>query len=187
MGLIFGSATSLATWNIANRIYATTINSVSDFEYAFYDNEYKNEPKTLVEITKYIGRRKDVVIPEVIEEKKVTRISSRAFYASPIKSIVIPESVYFISSEVFGNCKNLKKVTISGLVLGFDSNVFKGCNNLSSIVFSKDIIFFSKPVFSGCSNELIVTCENNSIIFRYCIENNIKTKIPFKNRTYRNR
>ena len=62
------------------------VNPASDFEYTVSDNGY-------VGIEKYIGKNKDVVIPEKIDDKPVTAIGICAFAESDIESVVIPDTI----------------------------------------------------------------------------------------------
>ncbi len=58
-------------------------------------------------ISHYTSREKTVVIPEQIGKKKIVAIEPMAFFATPITSVVIPESIQFIGTGAFCRCAGL--------------------------------------------------------------------------------
>lgn len=76
-----------------------------------------------IEITAYKGNRKTVVIPSVIESKKVTYISKSAFVGNIIvNKIVIPEYIDTVDTSIFEGCDNLKEVIYQGSITTFKGN-----------------------------------------------------------------
>ena len=81
-----------------------------------------------IEITNYAGIGGDVVIPETINGKKVTRIGSKAFYEnSKIKNVTIPENVTFIDYKAFSNCYSLDSVNLPSTIEYISSDAFWCC------------------------------------------------------------
>ena len=80
-------------------------------------------------VTEYIGRAKDVVIPD-----GVTAIAARVFEDSAIRSVVIPDSVLEIGHRAFCNCTKLTRVVLpdNGIIL--DSQSFDFCTKLADMV-----------------------------------------------------
>ena len=67
-----------------------------DYEYSVLDNG-------TVEITKYTGSESKVAVPDEIDSKSVTKISSGAFSrCAKLESITIPDSVSKIGNKAFG-------------------------------------------------------------------------------------
>ena len=121
--------------------------------------EYNNKPITVIRRNAiYSVKMKKAIIPETIEE-----IDDNAFlYCSTIEYINLNASISWmdihafislpnlikldigpnvgkIGTAAFGNCSNLKDVTIySNQVLDLSANVFHGCNLLQEIKISKD-------------------------------------------------
>jgi hypothetical protein len=56
--------------------------------------------------------RGEFVIPAKIEGKPVTNIGKKAFKASELTSITIPDSVTSIGDEAFSHCESLTSITI---------------------------------------------------------------------------
>ncbi len=67
---------------------------VSDFEYQVRDEGG-------IEITKYIGTDDHVVIPQTIDNQEVVVIGKRSFDGTDIVSVVMPDTVIYISPRAF--------------------------------------------------------------------------------------
>ncbi|KQM09843.1 hypothetical protein AOA81_06270 [Methanomassiliicoccales archaeon RumEn M2] len=79
------------------------------------------------ELLKYIGKEKDVRIPDGI-----TRIGSGAFWNNlNLESVFIPESVTCICGDAFVYCENLKRANIPESVDQMGDDPFAGCKDIS--------------------------------------------------------
>lgn len=79
------------------------------------------------ELLKYVGKEKDVRIPDGI-----TRIGSGAFWNNlNLESVIIPESVTCICGDAFVYCENLKSVNIPESVDQMGDDPFAGCKDIS--------------------------------------------------------
>ena len=71
-----------------------------------------------VRITRYLGEETEVVVPETLNDQKVSVIDYGAFTSSKITSVQIPEGIN-VSSNAFGRCASLRDVylprTLSGI------------------------------------------------------------------------
>ena len=66
-----------------------------------------------IEITRYTGNDKEVVIPEKIDEKKVTAIGEGAFAdCDRIEEISLPYTLLKIKADAFVNCSMLKELSL---------------------------------------------------------------------------
>lgn len=63
-------------------------------------------------VSKYTGNEKKVEIPETIWGREVEGISYYAFYKCDIEDILLPETVKYIETFVFAECKNLKQIAL---------------------------------------------------------------------------
>ncbi len=81
--------------------------TTDDFTYTLID-EYSK-----VQILSYIGSDTDVVIPDRIDNKKVTSIADSAFRDKSITSVVFGQYVELIGNNAFYSCQSLNKLDFS--------------------------------------------------------------------------
>jgi len=120
--------------------------------------EYRSNTDGIT-ITKYIGKLKEVRIPERIDNIPVTRIGETAFKLNTeLTSIVIPDSVTVIGREAFSNCTNLKSVTIPENVSEIGENAFLACKNLTGGLTIPDTVYdIHNGTFAYCESLIDIT------------------------------
>ena len=115
----------------------------SDFGYEVYGDN--------VTITVFKGEYSDVIIPEEINGKKVTGITSEVFANNDIiKTVFIPGTIKSIGTDVFYNCKNLKSVTFDDGTESLYYNAFRDCLSLAEINIPKSLTYISSNAFNNC-------------------------------------
>ena len=135
---------------------AQNANPASDFEYDL------NEKGTGVLITKYKGDGKNVIIPSTIEDFPVVELKG-AFAETNVESVVIPDSVTYLTSDgylsCFFGCKSLKKITLPKGLEYIDSYSF-AYSGLESIRVPDSVVYMGKLVFWNCKQLKTVTIGN---------------------------
>lgn len=116
------------------------------------DVDFEIEGTTL---KKYIGNKKDVVIPYGI-----SKISDGAFSNTIINSIYFPNTVKEIGIA-FQDCEDLERVVLNEGVEILYSETFMGCKNLIEISLPKLIVWLEEGIFSDCHNVKCVDCNGN--------------------------
>lgn len=81
-------------------------NAESDFEWQYTDYG--------VEITRYIGKRCDVVIPETLDNKIVVSLGKAFIGNISLTSIVLPETIDKLDLDWFINCTSLERIEALG-------------------------------------------------------------------------
>ncbi len=122
----------------------------------------------------YTGEITDVVIPQEIDGYIVTSIgrSEVGFTSTPITSVVIPDTVLSISSDVFSEIRSLEKVVLSNNLTKINSNTFSSCTSLASISIPDSVIEISNYAFSDCSSLAnIYLPQNLTTIGNYAFSN----------------
>lgn len=103
--------------------------NAKDFEY--------EEISGGINITKYIGSSKKVVVPSVIENKKVISINDNVFSGNIVlKEITLPESLNSTDFKLFKNCDSLEKITFlnkSNTILSYTQDL----KSLNTVKFSE--------------------------------------------------
>ena len=122
----------------------TPINAYANETYSYGDWEYIVADGNIT-ITGYVGKEANIIVPEVIDGKKVTVIGEDLFWANDtVENVILPESVTTIECYAFSFCDNLKNITIPSNVTNMDCS-FDTCRSLLSInVASDNKIFSSK-------------------------------------------
>lgn len=139
-------------------------NLVSDFEYI------ENEDGGIT-ITKYIGERTEVVIPDEINGKKVTVIGSKSFMLgtednpieSPITYVDIPDSVTAIEELAFFYCKNLESVIFPENLESVGYSAFAWCSALKEIRILASVKY-GNTVFARSGIESLKIEEGTTVI-----------------------
>ncbi len=118
--------------------------TTDDFTYTLID-EYSK-----VQILSYIGSDADVVIPDRIDNKKVTSIADSAFREKSITSVVFGQYVESIGNYAFYSCQSLNKLDFSkSSVKTIGSYAFTVCKSLESIEFPDSLESIGYGAFSA--------------------------------------
>ena len=121
--------------------------TTDDFTYTLID-EYSK-----VQILSYIGSDTDVVIPDRIDNKKVTSIADSAFREKSITSVVFGQYVESIGNYAFYSCQSLNKLDFSkSSVKTIGDYAFTVCESLKSIEFPDSLESIGYGAFSAYTN-----------------------------------
>ena len=116
-----------------------------------------------IEITKYHGEGKDLVIPASIDNRTVSRIGERAFSEKMnITSAVIPDGVKTIGDWAFSSCGRIEELTIPDSVISIGNYAFAVCVSLKQINIPEGVTTIGEHAFAGCPIEEIVI--QNSVV-----------------------
>ena len=104
-----------------------------------------------IELTKYNGTDKDVVIPEMYDGYTVTSLDSDIFNGyDALESVVVPENVMVIYGSTFAGLENLKKVTLPENLHEIQLHAFRGCNRLEEINIPPNVNTIGSYAFAEC-------------------------------------
>ncbi len=121
-----------------------------DFLYRIEKDEYGVAEG--ITIAYYIGNKKDVVIPDMIENLPVIQIRDRAFDANSsgyygyrnyelinIESISIPDTVEVIGTEAFDSLNKLREMKLPANLRIIGNYAFKDCTSLETLEFGNKV------------------------------------------------
>lgn len=114
------------------------------------DFSYQKNGDGGITITRYKGEDEDVVIPQTIDDKKVTEIRG-AFYGSSVKTVVLSREIKTIGGQSFWKCENLKSVTLSPNLETIEYEAFLECTALKDIALPNSLKKIEYQAFSGCT------------------------------------
>lgn len=161
-------------------------------EYEFYEFPCQNT------IFKYLGHDNVIKIPDVLEDKNVTKLWQELFLNSKeIKEVILPkhlsiikqktfensslEKIIFnnklkgICAKAFYNCKNLKEVTLPSSLIYIERLAFGNCKSLTKVVIPDTVQKINKDAFKDSKN-VVIFGKKDSYAVCFAKENNI----PFK-------
>jgi len=82
------------------------------------------------------------------------------------ETFIIPDGIKTLKSYSFGECHDLKNVTISSSVTTIQTGVFQGCTQLTSITIPSSVTSMSVAPFLGCDNLASIFVDGNNTSFK---------------------
>lgn len=120
----------------------TDATPISSFEYEVRDDGVK--------ITKFVGSETEVIVPSVIEGKRVVYIASSVFKNNlGLTSITIKDGMREIGSEAFRGCSYLETVVLPDSLEVIGSNAFRDCQSISAISIPTGVYSIGDSAFRG--------------------------------------
>lgn len=135
---------------MAAAVTTTTERSTEIMENDLY--RYKYDPDTDgIEIVKYIGEEREVVIPDEIDSTPVKIIGDKAFYKNKdIRSITISDNVIRIGKSAFAYCDQPNILSLGANVETIGDEAFILCKAKETIVFPESLRVIGDSAFKNC-------------------------------------
>lgn len=128
-----------------------------------------------LEITGYKGNKREITIPEQIDECAVTRIGNecfalikqnifdgpRAAVMKKICAVMIPNSVMSIGNRAFSGCESLASINIPNSVISIGYGAFDNCKSLKNITISESVTSIESNTFNSCERLAGITIPNS--------------------------
>ena len=87
----------------------------------------------------------------------VTSIGMTAFAMTGIDTLVIPNSVVNIGSQLFEGCENLRHVQFSDKIRSLPISTFRNCTSLEVMLLPENIKTIEHEAFAGCTQLIAVS------------------------------
>ena len=113
---------------------------------------YNLDGEEFITLTKYMGRKTDVVVPTELDGLPVTEIGAGCFAETSVVSVTVPDSILVIESGAFSKCAALTSVTLPEEMLYLGSQVFAECTSLKEITLPSTVKRVDDSAFAGCAN-----------------------------------
>lgn len=128
--------------------FAQTVCAQTEAGYTYAVN---SDDDTTVQIISYSGAGGDLVIPDTLGGKTVTKIGEEAFsFNLSLTNVTIPVSVIEIDSLGFFKCTSLVSVTIPDGLNVIGDGAFFDCTNLLSVTIPDSVTTIGLDAFAGC-------------------------------------
>ncbi len=116
--------------------------SVNDYDY--------HRSGSGVEIIRYTGEAKDIVIPEKINDCKVIAIADKAFYdIDNLRDVDIPKTVKKVGKQAFANCDGMEIVRFFSGYTEFGEGAFEN-SSVQSVALPNKMQKISRAMFKNC-------------------------------------
>ncbi|MBQ1977033.1 MAG: leucine-rich repeat protein [Clostridia bacterium] len=126
---------------------------------------YNLDGEDFITLTKYMGRKTDVVVPTELDGLPVTEIGAGCFAETSVVSVTVPDSILVIESGAFSKCAALTSVTLPEEMLYLGSQVFAECTSLKEITLpASGVTMYSWGMFIGSGVESVVLPENLDVL-----------------------
>ena len=117
------------------------------------DYRYQILDDGTAEITGYTGSETNLVIPGELDGYVVTSIDSNVFKdCKSIKRIELPESLREIHEFAFQNCVSLEQVEFNNGLKCIGNGVFRNCQSLESVDIPDTVVEIEAWAFKNCKN-----------------------------------
>lgn len=105
-------------------------------------------------ITKYLGDKKDIIIPDTVQGKLVRGIGDSCFANNiSITSVYLPETVTSIGNFAFANCTHLSTVSFvsNTTKITIGTSAFQNCVSLTQITLPV-VTYLGDTAFNNCTS-----------------------------------
>ena len=128
---------------------------------------YRNLIDGTIIIWEYNGDKtvEELVIPGIMDGKKVTSLGPVCKDMTNLKSVTIPDTVTILLDSTFRGCTSLESFTVPDHVQEVGYRIFSGCSSLKSVVIPDSVIEIEGGVFHDCiSLESVVISDNVTVL-----------------------
>lgn len=102
-------------------------------------------------LTAYLGREREIIIPEELDGKPVTSLGKELFKDNDrIRSVYIPDSVETIGANAFNGCPALTEARLPQNLKKIENGLFRYCINLEQIVIPFKVSSIGSFAFADC-------------------------------------
>lgn len=120
------------------------VTSADDLTFELVDGE--------ITITGYVGTESELVIPNEIENRPVTKIGPYAFAGYDMTSIELPETLVEIGAFSFEDCNCMTEIEIPNEVEIIGEGAFSHCDVLEKVVLPTGLKRIDDGAFNHCQN-----------------------------------
>lgn len=98
----------------------------------------------------YLVEVENTSITTAIIESNCKVVGATFPYCTKLKEVVIPDSVVFVTDNMFSGCSGLTDITIGESVTSIGNRMFYRCINLKSVTLGGAVRYIGESAFEGC-------------------------------------
>lgn len=110
---------------------------------------FRKKSRKRARIVKYLGTKKDLIIPAQIGEWTINEISAGAFYRADIYNVQIPDTVKKIGKNCFRET-SLRSIVIAGTLAKIPENFAFSCQHLTEVSLPYTVEEIGDSAFASC-------------------------------------
>lgn len=157
--IVFGMMTARQNLKVsADPVQTVSVSTTASVENIDDNWEYSFGTDNRIILNRYKGTSTSVVVPSVINGKRVQRIGKRAFSSCVIKEIEIPQGIKEIGEEAFWGCCGLKEVKLPQSITSIMEGAFAR-SSVETINIPGSVSTVSKDVFRNSQIRNIMISE----------------------------
>jgi hypothetical protein len=154
----FGASTIIKTHAMVavdsnNTYYDPHETTASTSQLRSGDYYYELMPNNSVKIDLYAGSDTELVLPDIIDGKKVSTLGTKMFFNSNIRDsitkVVVPEGVTDIDGAAFFGCSSLTNISLPSTLQEIRYGAFYNCAALSNITIPASLTKIGAGAFKG--------------------------------------
>lgn len=97
-----------------------------------------------VTIEDYIGQNQKIVIPEIIEDKTVTKIGSEAFEGKNLLEVIMPDSIKEVGKNAFASNMYLTNIKLSSNLKSMPEGMLAFCTKIKELEIPSSVTSIGK-------------------------------------------
>ncbi len=132
-------------------------------------------------IKEYVGKSQRIEIPEMIDNKLVTRIDSEVFEGKNLLEVIMPDSIKEVGKNAFASNMYLTNIRLSNNLKSIPEGMLAFCNKLKEVEIPQSVKSIGKNSFDYVKlKKIIIPSSVNKIsnkMFGNKLEDNKSTKL----------
>lgn len=149
---------------ILDSVFGLNLSDQRYMDEAHYSTLRKNKSvykvfEEYASLTQYHGEMNRFVVPNKVLQKKVKKITKKAFYYNQfLKRVKVCKNVVHIGSFAFAGCRQLEEIEFNGSIKFVGKEAFKNCIRLKRVRFDENLVYIGSNAFKNCKKleEIIV-------------------------------
>lgn len=104
------------------------------------------------ELTEYKAVSVEVIVPDMVKGKPVTKIGEKVFRKNQsVKRVTLPDTIKVIGTAAFSGCASLEEINMPAELEIIESDAFNSCKALKAVEFGDKVTTIKLSAFQLCT------------------------------------